>query len=261
VEVEVTSWILSAGAPVTGFGRRPFLVRHRLSGHPLFDLPRLVDLAGRLPADHVEWNAGDLPIGQDPARTPANGLSPAETIRRIADHGSWLVLKYVEREPAYRALLDDCLDEVARVSEPLEPGMCLRHGFIFVSSPRAVTPYHIDPEQNFLLQLRGEKRMWVWDANDRVALPERELERFMTGGHRNLPWHEGLRRRARSFTLRPGDGVHVPVTAPHWVENGAEPSVSFSITFRTRATELREKAVKVKAWLRRFARTCHILPA
>ena len=33
----------------------------------------------------------------------------------------------------------------------------MREAFIFISSPNTVTPYHMDPEYNFLLQIRGTK--------------------------------------------------------------------------------------------------------
>ncbi len=35
------------------------------------------------------------------------------------------------------------------------------------------------------------------------------------------------------FPLGPGDGVFVPVMAPHFVRNGPEPSISLSITWRS----------------------------
>ena len=50
--------------------------------------------------------------------------------------------------------------------------------------------------------------------------------------------------------MGPGDGVHVPVTAPHWVKNGPEVSVSFSITFQTRASERRGIVYRVNHALR-----------
>ena len=63
------------------FNRRPFVLRHDLSDHPLFALPRLIELARRLPAHSVEYNAGDVPLSLDPGRTPQTGLSVEETIR------------------------------------------------------------------------------------------------------------------------------------------------------------------------------------
>src|SRR5437870_13222115 len=93
------------------FDRRPFLISHHLTDHPLFALPRLVELAQRLPAKDVEYNAGNIPISLDPTLTPRNGLSVEETIRRIEDCRSWLVLKYVDQDPEYGALLERCLRE------------------------------------------------------------------------------------------------------------------------------------------------------
>jgi hypothetical protein len=230
------------------FGTAAFLVGHRLAGHPLFELPRLVELAQRLPGTQVEYNAGDLPVSQDPARTPRNGLSAEETVRRIETCRSWLVLKDVQSAPEYRELLERCLAEVGAAAGLRY--MTDKQAYIFVSSPGAVTPYHMDPEENFLLQVRGHKTMHVWDRGDRSVLSEQELERFFTGAHRNLAFDQSYQRKARSFQLAPGRGVHVPMSAPHWVQNGPQVSVSFSITFQTRASQRRTQAHRVNARLR-----------
>jgi hypothetical protein len=227
-------------------------VPHHLCGHELFSLARLVELSKRLPAAQVEYNAGEVPVGLDPARTPRNGLSPEETIRRIAECRSWLVLKNVERDPEYRLLLEACLAEVRAISTRLTEGMRDPHAFIFVSSPGAVTPYHMDPEENFLLQIRGTKTMSVFDRADRSVVSEPQIERFFTGAHRNLTWREDFQRRARTFDLRPGVALHVPFASPHWVQNGPEVSISFSITFNTRASMRTLHAHQMNARLRRW---------
>ena len=232
------------------FARTPFLVPHRLAQHTLFTLSCLVELSKRLPAAQVEYNAGEVPVGLDPARTPRNGLSPEETIRRIAECRSWLVLKHVEHDPAYRLLLEYCLADVKAASGRLTAGMRDPHAFIFVSSPGAVTPYHMDPEENFLLQIRGSKTISVFDRADRLVVSEPDIERFLSGAHRNLAWHDEFQGRARTFDLTPGQAVHVPFAAPHWVQNGPEVSVSFSITFNTRASMRALQAHRLNARLR-----------
>lgn len=234
------------------FDRHPFLVRHRLCDHPLLSLKRLVDLARALPEDRVEYNAGDVPVSLDPTRTPRTGLSIEETIRRIEERRSWMVFKNVEQDPEYRALLNDCLDEVREHSEPLSPGMGKREGFIFVSSPGSVTPYHMDPEHNFLLQIRGRKQISLFDGEDRTLLTERELEKFYARAHRNLTYDDRNQPKARVFELTPGAGLYFPVTWPHWVKNGPEVSVSFSITFRTSSSDRREILYHVNDRLRRL---------
>lgn len=241
---------IDRGAFAAGFGRAAFGLQHRLAGDSLFSLERLVALSRALPADKVEYNAGDLPISVDPATTPRNGLSPEETIRRIRECRSWLVLKNVERDPAYCALLERCLAEVNDLRGT--PAMSQKHGFIFVSSPGAVTPYHMDPEENFLLQIEGRKTMHVFDPWDRAVLSEQEIERFFGGAHRNLVFRDEYRPRAQAFELSPGSAVHVPMAAPHWVKNGPQVSISFSITFQTAASMRRQLAHRMNARLRRL---------
>ncbi len=235
------------------FNRKPFRVRHSLSGHALFELPRLLELARALPERFVEYNGGALPVGVRPEETPRTGLSAEETIRRIQECGSWMVLKRVEQHPEYGALLDRCLDEIAAHAGGFLGPMQRREGFIFLSSPGAVTPFHIDPEYNFLLQIRGTKTVSMWDPADRFVLPEEELERFYANFvHRNLPWRDVFQTTAFVLPLLPGDGLHFPVTVPHWVKNGAEVSISFSITFRTAESDRRELLYKANARLRKL---------
>jgi Cupin-like domain len=236
----------------TSFNRQPFLIGHHLAGHPLFELPRLLELAARLPEACVAYNAGDISVAEGLYRGPRTGLSVEETIRRIEDCQSWMVLKHVEADAEYNALLDSCLDEVQRHSEPLAPGMRKREGFIFISSPRSVTPYHLDPEYNFLLQVRGSKTVHIWNPHDPAVLTDEELEDFFTSEEqKNLKFKDEYEQQASVFELTPGRGLHFPVTSPHWVQNGDGVSVSFSITFQTPASERRAVVYGVNAALRR----------
>jgi hypothetical protein len=184
----------------------------------------------------------------DPELTPRTGLSIEETIRRIEDCGSWMVMKWVERDPGYRGLLDECLDQIKIHTEHLVPGMCQREGFIFITSPMSVTPYHMDHEYNFLLQIRGTKTFHVFD---RSCATEEDREARFTGEHRNLVFKDEYQARATTFELVPGTGVHVPVAAPHWIKNGKDVSISFSITFRAPASERESFLYRVNASLRR----------
>jgi hypothetical protein len=234
------------------FGRTPFGVRHRLADSGLFELRRLLELAKQLPDSSVEYNAGDVPLTLDPTQTPRTGLSVEETLQRIESCRSWMVLKNVEQDPEYRQLLESCLAEVRQLSQAVSPGMSRKEGFIFISSPGSVTPYHMDPEENFLLQIRGRKTIHVFDASDRSILSNEQIERFLTGANRNLVFQDEYEPKARVFSLGPSEGVHVPVTSPHWVQNGEEVSISFSITFQTHASIRSTHAHRMNAQLRRW---------
>jgi hypothetical protein len=234
------------------FDREPFALRHQLAQHPLLQLPRIIELARTLPSQSVEYNAGDIPLNQDPSLTPRNGLSIEQTLERIEDCRSWMVLKDVQNDPHYRQLLDQCLDQIQPSTEHVAPGMCQRKAFIFVSSPEAITPYHVDFEYNILLQVRGEKIITVFDPVDRAVFSEIAREQFVCGAHRNLEYEDAFAAHGRAFHLRPGLGVHVPLTSPHWVQVGDQTSVSLSITFQSARSHRLELAHLANAQLRRF---------
>lgn len=237
------------------FNRSPFRISHNLSTHPLFLLESLIDLSKELPDDLVEYNSGDIPVTQDPNSTPKNGLSIQETISRIRNNKSWLVLKNVENHPSYQQLLHQCLEEMEDYCKLSTSGMTHKQGFIFISSPGSMTPFHIDPENNFLLQIQGSKEVWMFDREDRHVIQEKQIEDFFSGAHRNLEFKESYRERGEKFMLEPGQGLHFPVAAPHYVQNGPDVSVSFSITFQTKQSSERQTLHRFNKTLRRFGLT------
>lgn len=210
----------------------PHSLHHSLGEHPLLELDALANLAEQLPETSVEYNRGDLPIGVN-GKPGATWLSIAETIREVAKANSWAVLKNVEQAPAYKHLLTDLLDELRVEIEAKTGAMLTPQGFIFISSPNAVTPYHFDPEHNILLQVRGSKVMTQFPAGDVRYAADSVHESYHTGGPRELTWDDQLMDDATEYPLGPGDAVYVPVMAPHFVRNGPEPSVSLSITWRS----------------------------
>ena len=230
----------------------PGTVRHNMADHPMFTLDSLVALAGRMQAKDVEYNRGDLPLGIDFEAVPGNGLSIADTIRGIEENGSWMVLKFVEQDAAYRDLLAETLADLDAPIRAKTGPMLKQEAFIFISSPNSVTPLHFDPEHNILLQLRGIKTMTVFPGNDEEIAPPLAHEHFYLGaGHRNLPWDDRYTPRGQRFDLTAGDGIYVPLMAPHWVQNGPEVSVSFSITWRSAYSYSEAEARGMNAMLRR----------
>ncbi|MEO8724477.1 MAG: cupin-like domain-containing protein [Sphingobium sp.] len=209
-------------------------LQHGLAGHPLLDRNALALLADRMPAAQVEYNLGKLPLGVRAEETQHNGLSVGETVRSIADNGSWMVLKNVERDPDYAGLLDYALASLVPVVAAETGDMLHREAFIFITSPGSVTPFHMDPEHNILLQIAGNKVMTVFPAGDPQLVPPQKSEGFHQGGHRNLMWDDGFLAKGTAVPLAPGDAIHVPVKAPHFVQNGDAVSVSLSVTWRSK---------------------------
>jgi len=145
-----------------------------------------------------------------------------------------------------------CLDSLAGTVEPVTGPISGRESFIFVSPPNAYTPYHWDPEQNFFMQVRGKKQMAIYDVADRELLPEEALERYYTQGQVITKCPEELFENYELFEMNPGDGVYVPVTAPHWVKTLDEVSVSVSINFRSPSSIRRARVFRMNRMMRKM---------
>ncbi|MEH3048566.1 cupin-like domain-containing protein [Sphingomonas adhaesiva] len=231
-------------------------VGHRLHDHSLFALEALAALAERLPESHVEHSFGNLAVDQDPAAVRSAATPVGEIVRTIDDNGCWMVLKKVDADPAYAALIDACLAELAPVTVPRTGPYRRREAFIFLSSPHSVTPFHMDPEHNILLQIAGTKTMRVYPAGDLSIVPAEVHEAFHRGGrHRNMKHDPAFDALAQDHVLTPGEAVYVPVKAPHWVQNGPTRSVSFSITWRSDESDGEARLHRVNQRLRRMGWT------
>jgi hypothetical protein len=226
-------------------------VRHRLTDHPLFALPRLRELAHELPKKYVRINSGAVPVNATPAQIPGTGLSIDESFECLETSDTRIMLKAIELVPAYRDLLHACLAEIEALGHPATRAVTSREGYVFISAPGMTTPYHMDPEINFLLQVRGRKTFFVLPGDDRSVLSEQDIEVFYAGKHDSLDFKEHAKERAAPFAMNPGDGVHIPVNHPHWVTTDNEVTVSFALTLQTAATRRRGSIYAVNHHLRR----------
>ena len=232
------------------YPERSFAYNHDLAQHPLFELARLVKLAKSMDRDRIEYNSGDLEPGQAYEDTPKIDLSAEETIRQIKDCHAWMVIKNVEQDPEYKAFIKTCLDQVSeRLPEGAEPLEDLQ-GFIFVSSANSTTPFHIDAEENFFIQVHGDKSFHVFENDDRKLVSEESME-ISPGKFRNMKYNETFEDRATVYELKGGDGIFVPYMMPHWVRTGDQYSISMAITWKTASVLRRNKIRFMNAVLRK----------
>lgn len=238
------------------FNRASFSVSHNLGGHPLFEISRLVELAGLLWSKgegKVTFQAGDITPNLRWDEAPRKRISVVEALRNIENSGSWVLLKGVQEDPGYRAILDSCFSEIVKTADPeLRKAVSWMDAYIFIASPHSVTPYHIDHECNFLLQVRGEKDISILDQDDRSVLTDEEIERYYVGDLSAARYNDETQKRGRVYHLSPGVGVHLPVRAPHWVKNGPSPSVSMSIHFFLRSEDMKARVYQMNHYLRQL---------
>ena len=237
------------------FERRSFRFGHCLSKHPLFQLPQLLNLALRRPddLDHAYWSNGDV-APQDRWEKGMDATSSlAETIAGIAHNKSLVMLRHLEDDPAYGPLIGALFARFVELCGPrLRSDAALGRATIIIASPQRVTPYHIDSDSNFLLQLAGNKRLSVLDHRDRGVIADEELESFFAGDFNGARYAERYRARATHYGIRPGDGLHIPWTAPHWALNGDKVSIALSLAYDLRSGYRRAKIHQLNRRLRRW---------
>lgn len=218
-------------------------VRHHLIEHPLMRIESIAELAMRHPSPYVRYHDGERQFGTtfgdilnvDPGRRALRRAIDSLGRARV-----FVQINAIGHDPIYRRLIDEFLDGVKSSLPPSDREIVNRDAAAFLASAESVTPYHLDHEQNFLLHVRGPKKLFVWNGRDSSIVPERALEIFYAEGTlREVKYRDELEAKAQVFDLAPGDGVYMPMGSPHAVRTGADVTVTFSMLLNTR-TALRE---------------------
>ena len=233
------------------FLKQAFTLKHGLKDHPLFQLPRLVELARSSPRDRIEYNSGKVAVGVKPEDVPKIDRPAEEVIRSIESANAWMVIKNVEHDPEYFALLKAFVEDANRAAGRKPGDYSELQGFIFVSSANATTPFHVDAEENILIQIHGDKFVHTFDNTDRKLVSEEAME-ISPSKHRNQayePWYE---ERATRHALKPGDALHMPYLIPHWVSTGDSYSISMAMTWKTPEVKRLNKIRLMNGTLRHF---------
>jgi hypothetical protein len=244
------------------FDRYPFKIKHNLVRHPLLQLPRLIELARSL-GHPILYFRGDHAINQVDAGSDARRtfidrklarpeLSPVETLAQIESCRAWMQLRDVGADPEYAELLATIIEEFRVPSERVASGLSAPRADIFVSSPGSTTPFHLDEEHNFLLQIRGSKQLSIADGFNPAVLDRERLRAYFQGSGELTPYSEHLEEHSVHVELRPGEGVHIPPCHPHWVQNGDEVSISLGVLWFSDVTARRRHLYRVNGWLERM---------
>ncbi len=241
--------------------------RHSFHQHPLMQLPQLRELAQRLfeTGQCRFLSPGTSKQSSEFLHQPKSpdGRDIDEVFSRIEEPGAWLALYNVETDPLYREFLAEVQAAVKPFVEHEQPGIFNVGGFIFISAPPSITPFHIDRENNFWLQVRGQKTMNVWDHTDREVVHAREVEEFILyGSLERVRLKEELRSRSHELRTKAGDGIFFPSTSPHmtrssvdWVSPGDGVSISIGTVFYSDVTRRHARVHQLNQVLRRIGLT------
>lgn len=186
-----------------------------------------------------------------------NNLTIEETIENIKTSNSYIMVKSPEVDPSFKDLHKMLIEDVEKImkakgvgSQAIEPKL-----FLFIASPNAFTPFHIDRYSTFLLQFRGSKTVAVYDQFDERVVPANVRESFADYGKERPQWNEQMDKLGEKFNFTPGEALHIPFISGHYIKNGAEDvSISMSIIFRTKESQCWLDAMSVNNRLRKKVR-------
>lgn len=250
--------VFPEGLDPAALDRRPYLTPHALLGHPALSLGNLAAVVPRLPPADVFHSNGRLDLGDslDSAHIdhrPAERLE--EAIGRLREVQAYIMVRSPERDPSFRELHAALCEAMnAHLRESGQDGVISDAKlYLFIASPNAVTPFHIDRYSTFLLQFQGTKQVTVFPPWDPQVVSDRDTERYVTHDDGRPCWRPEMASRGQVFEFRPGEALHIPFVAGHHVRNGADDvSISMSVIFRTPETRTLTSALNFNRRLRRM---------
>ncbi len=241
-------------------------LRHTYSEHPLLTMPALAQLAERLykkNTNQVRFVSKGVKLDSTFNTTPENPdqVSIGDVFKNITNPGSWVALWTIQSEPEYKKLLWEIVNSVEGDWKVKDPGLFELTGYVFISSPPSVTPFHVDSENNFLLQIKGKKRFGVWQPQDSKVISNEAVENWIV--YRNLDKvkykPEFMNSAVVDDVLEAGDGIYMPSTAPHlthaevdFATADSPYSITLAVVFYTRNTRRLAYIYSVNRMLRKF---------
>lgn len=229
-------------------------VQHTFHNHPLFTLDSLREAAKSLPKHLIRFHANtaraDSSFEQVEKHHPSKH-SFEDAISNLENSGSWIALHHLQEIPEYAEVLKEALDQISSTTNALDPGLHWRVLWVFIQSPYSLTPFHMDHENNFLMQVSGKKTAYLWNRYD--CLTDQDHEHFHGTSSRNqIKFLEEYRKKATIVNLSPGNGAYMPAGSPHLVENGDNVAITISMTYLTERTRKRETFYRCNHALRKL---------
>lgn len=237
------------------YNRKPFQIRHNLAKHPQFSLTSLFALCRRLPSEQILFRVGKIPGDAELDSSYSRyrfDLTLDDTLNHFEENQAYICINNPERDNEFKPVIEGMLAEIAAQIDPVDPYMSWYSSYVFISTRDAVTPYHMDREMNFLMQIQGQKTVCLWNPSDNDIMSPTEKDFLLAHVGSRPAYRDSCESKVMTFRLQPGLGVHHPFIAPHRVHTGGELSISLALTFRTRLSDTWADAHRFNAKMRRF---------
>lgn len=238
-----TPWLqFEAKVVDASYNQAPFLLGHRLNEHEAFSLESLFGLCRRMEPGDVKVRTGAVPKDyhfDTSLKDHRQGLTLEDAIGDLEGRRAYIAIYNPERDAQYRPLIEELVGEIGLAVRRHERRINWYSTYVFISSAESLTPYHMDREMNFLLQIRGTKLAELWRGYDDAVMTSAQRDHiFSYDEDARAKYSDDLEARAQRFELVPGLGVHHPFIAPHLIRTTSQVSISLAITFRTPQSDM-----------------------
>ncbi len=237
-------------------------LKHDFDKHPALQMEALRSLALRLDArgeGHVKFIDPAAQLDSDFVLSTES--HDGRTIDNVFDSldvpGTWIAIYQAQDDPEFREVVATVIAAAGSLLSGSEAEILDADAYIFISRAPSLTPFHIDRENNFLLQVKGKKHMSVWNPDDRLAVSEACVEDWIVKQTlQNIEFTEQkLAHAALDGEIGAGDGIFMPSTSAHMTRtedesSDAETSVTVGFVFYTAATRRRANIYALNSILR-----------
>jgi hypothetical protein len=230
---------------------KSFSFRHSLDTYAGLDIPSIEKLTQRL-LEEKRFGQVFCSMGETAAYSDKDSAGKVlAALQSLDTAGAWLRLTRVDEiDEDFRDICEAFYADLSKLmSRDVKSQVMKTFVTLFISSPGKVTPYHMDHTWNFLLQIGGRKTVHLFDQNDPRVLRQEDKEEWYM---QKSCFSQNKAVEDIAYELSPGDGVHHPVNAPHWVQNGPEVSVSLSFGLCLHASNDDAKIHQMNFLLRRL---------
>lgn len=219
---------------IRDFGKSTSVFNHDFASSGLFTDEKLAELIERYPreyymintmtaqGDKPEWRSGEI-----------NNVSGDKVLQALTEGRIWLALRRFDVVcPEY----DDLVHQAFSEMEALQPGLkTFKHNSsMLISSPGARVLYHADIPYVCLFHVRGRKKLWLYDADNKEHLPDQTLEGvILRETEEEVAYKEAWDKDAAEIVLEPGTALSWQLNAPHRVDNLDGLNVSITTDYFT----------------------------
>ena len=247
-EAILTDW---DAEKTSAFQNDKLIARHNLHELDLFTDDGLIELLEAYPREKLGlYTMGTDPEGADSFKAGnAQGVSGKDILDVVKRGRVWLNLRKTDQElPVYGKLREQMFQEV---DEKTGVKTMKQDLGVLISSPGVQVFYHMDIPLVLLWQVRGAKRVWLYDAKP-PFIKDSELEGIvLRETEEEVPFDLSWDDQAKIVDLEPGMVATWPQFGPHRVQNHDVLNVSLSCEFQTWMSLIRANALYANGVFRR----------